>query len=63
MAGSAGAVRGFPGHPHAPYALEQTRRLERMFERLADDPDHEYAMIDSTGGIANRKRSGVAQVD
>lgn len=28
MAGFAGAVRGFPGHPHAPYALEQNRCLE-----------------------------------
>jgi transposase len=48
---------------------------KRVFERLADEPDNEYAMIDSTivrahqhsagakGGIANRKRSGVARAD
>lgn len=46
---------------------------KRVFERLAEDPDNEYAMIDSTivrahqhaagakGGIANRKRSGAAR--
>lgn len=46
---------------------------KRVFERLADDPDNDYAMIDSTivrahqhsagakGGIVNRKRSGAAQ--
>ena len=44
----------------------------RVFERLADDPDNAYAMIDSTivrahqpsagakGGIGTRKRLGVA---
>jgi len=48
---------------------------KRVFERLADDSDNEYAMIDSTivrahqhsagakGGIANRKRSGGAKAD
>jgi transposase len=47
----------------------------RVFERLAEDPDNEYAMIDSTivrahqhsagakGGIVNRKRLGVATAD
>ena len=28
VAGSAGAIRRFPSDPHAPYALESTRRLE-----------------------------------
>lgn len=48
---------------------------KQVFERLADDSDNEYAMIDSTivrahqhgagakGGIANRKRSGGTTVD
>lgn len=48
---------------------------KRVFERLADEPDNEYAMIDSTivrahqhaagakGGSANRKRLGVARAD
>ncbi len=48
---------------------------KRVFERLAEDPDNEYAMIDSTivrahqhaagakGGSANRKRSGAARAD
>ena len=48
---------------------------KRVFEQLADDPDHEYAMIDSTivrahqhsagakGGITRTKQSGAAQAD
>ncbi len=46
---------------------------KRVVERLAEDPDNEYALIDSTlvrahqhaagaqGGSANRKRSGAAR--
>ena len=48
---------------------------KRVLERLADDPDNEYAMIDSTivrahqhsagakGGIRRRKPSGAAKAD
>ena len=48
---------------------------KRVFERRADDPDNEYAMIDSTivrahqhsagakGGIRRRKPSGAAKAD
>jgi transposase len=48
---------------------------KRVFERLANDPDNEYAMIDSTivrahqhsagakGGIRRRKPSGAAKAD
>jgi transposase len=48
---------------------------KRVFERLADDPDNEYAMIDSTivrahqhsagakGGIRRKRRSDAARAD
>lgn len=48
---------------------------KQVFERLADDPDNEYAMIDSTivrahqhsagakGGIRSKRRSGTAKAD
>jgi transposase len=48
---------------------------KQVFERLADDPDNEYAMIDSTivrahqhsagakGGLRSKRRSGTAKAD
>lgn len=71
MEGFTGAVRSFSGHPH----WSHRGVWKRVFACLAEDLDHEYAMIDSTlarahqhsaganGGIGQRNASGGQKVD
>jgi transposase len=75
VAGLTRTVWRFSGDPHTPHALEQEGVWQQVFERLADDLDNEYAMIDSTivrahqhsagakGGLRGKKRSGTAKAD
>jgi len=59
MARSARAVRRFHGGPHTlPERWSRKGVWERVFNVLSQDPDNEYAMIDTTIVLSSQHSAG-----